>query len=108
MPIAKYYGMKKHSNCDGSKKTMAQMKQERSREGEGESREQLLAKNRNRTHPRSSLTQNHYVIKVAITADSKNRKLEHGTQTGWRRIPGEGVARAEWSSSRSDRNCFAW
>lgn len=29
------------------------------------------------------------MIKVAITADSKNRKLEHGTQTGWwRRFPG--------------------
>lgn len=52
-------------------------------EDEAEAAEQLLAKNR--THPRSSLTQNHYVIKVAITADSKNRKLEHGTQTGWRR-----------------------
>lgn len=54
-------------------------------EDEAEAAEQLLAKNR--THPRSSLTQNHYVIKVAITADSKNRKLEHGTQTGWRRRP---------------------
>lgn len=68
----------------------------------------MLAKNR--THPRSSLTQNHYVIKVAITADSKNRKLEHGTQTGWRRRDPRGrvevgVARAEWNSKSSSSNC---
>lgn len=54
----------------------------------------------NWTPARRSLTQNHYVIKVPITADSKNRKLEHGTQTAERGVLVGVETVLAWSTAR--------